>query len=199
MEEPEEVRFQRDKKEWEEHCECYEESPLNIYNLSFIASKLREEVAGDSKAEGAISIFLDSKYWEFVDYCEEHLGSMNEINRLKFKEVLILLAPGLVSTRYMAKAVRLIGRDQKEVKAADMQHIPFCLDMCFHGAVRNGRLGRYALAKMFEDAFYAPCLEPDKDERFKAYDIISATFEGACFDDWPEIYYDLKDIWPNWN
>jgi hypothetical protein len=70
--------------------------------------------------------------------------------------------------------------------------------MFFYGAVRNGQLGRYALANMCIDAFYEPCLNWGKDERFDVYNIDDAAFNGTCFDDWPEIRYFIDSIWPNW-
>jgi hypothetical protein len=72
--------------------------------------------------------------------------------------------------------------------------------MFFYAAVRNGQLGRYALADMCEDAFLAPCLDwgedEDKDALSESYDL-GAIFD-RCFDDWPEIGYRSKSIWPNW-
>jgi hypothetical protein len=59
--------------------------------------------------------------------------------------------------------------------------------MFFYAAVRNWQLGRYALAKMCIDAFYEPCLNWGK-----------AALDGMMFDDWNEISYDAKRIWPNW-
>jgi hypothetical protein len=202
MVEPEEVRFQRDSDEWKWYCLCEEHNKLNDSDLTAVKLKLRGEVDGDAAAGGALDIFLACDYWPFVDCCVKHLGAMSELNRQRFREVLILLAPGLVSTRYMARAVRLVGRDQREVRAVDLQHVPFCLDMFFYGAVRNGQLGRYALANMCIDAFYYPCLKWGRDgcedERFDAYDIDDAAFDGTVFDDWPEIYYCIESIWPNW-
>jgi hypothetical protein len=98
----------------------------------------------------------------------------------------------------MARAVNLVCTDQRDVRAADIKHLPFCLDMFFYGAVRNGQLGRYAFAMLCLDAFCAPCLDCENDKRFYAHNITYATFEGKCFDDWPDIDYDPKDIWPNW-
>jgi hypothetical protein len=200
MAEPEEERFQRDSDEWKSYCQCRKDRPFNIYNLSSTIAKLHNEVTGDTMAAGAMDIFMAPipDYWQFVDYCVDHLAGMNEINQQKFKEILILLTPGLVSTRYMARTVELIGRDQQDVRATDIQHLPFCLDMFFYGAVRNGRLGRYALADMCMDAFHAPCLDWEHDEMFRVYDIRQATFESRCFDDWPETGYNSKSVWPNW-
>jgi hypothetical protein len=202
MSEPEEVRFQRDSDNWKWYCLYEEDRAFNHYNLQPTETKLRNEVTGDPIARGAMDIFLSSFYWKFVDYCVEHLNSMNELNQKRFREVLILLAPGLESTRYMAKAVNLIGRDQREVRAVDMQYIPFCLDMFFFAAVRNGQLGRYELANMFTDAFYAPCLNWDSngcaDARFKIHNVWLITFPDINPGDWPEIDYFIKSIWPNW-
>jgi hypothetical protein len=197
--EPEEVRFQRDSDEWKWYCLYEEDQPFNEHDLTATISKLRNEVTGDPVAEGAMDIFLSCFYWKFVDYCVGHLQSMTEINQQRFREVLILLAPGLKSTRYMARAVRIIGRDQKDVKIADIQHLPFCLDMFFYAAVKNGQLGRYALADMCIDAFYAPCLSwgDETDERFIVYDIEEATFSGRCFEDSGMRYF-VNSIWPNW-
>jgi hypothetical protein len=200
--EPEEYRFQWAKNEWQSYCRCNKSRPFNHTDLRPTEIKLRGEVDGDSAAGEALEFFLECDYWQFVNCCTGNFDSMREINRQKFREVLILLAPVLVSTRYMAKAVRLVGLDQREVRAVDMQHVPFCLDMFFYGAVRNGQLGRYALAKVCMEAFYYPCLKWGRDgcedERFKAYNISRATFGGMCFDGWPTMYYYLKSIWPNW-
>ncbi|MDR1609402.1 MAG: hypothetical protein LBR78_00920, partial [Holosporales bacterium] len=136
----EEVRFQKASDRWKCYCEYEEDRPFNHYNLSPVETKLRSEVVGDPVAEGAMDIFLSCFYWKFVDYCVEHLQSMTETNYQRFREVLILLAPGLESTRYKARAVRLVCRDQREIRAADLQHLPFCLDMFFYAAVRNGQL-----------------------------------------------------------
>jgi hypothetical protein len=203
MAEPEEIRFQRDSDRWKWDCLYEENSPLNHHDLSTVETKLRNEVTGDTAAEGAMDIFLSSFYWKFVDYCVGHLISMSEINQQRFREMLILLAPGLGATRYKERAVNLVGRDQNEVKATDIKHLPFCLDMFFYAAVKNGQLGRYALAKMCIDAFYAPCLTWDSDgcadERFKMHNIWRTTFPDIIgLPDWNEISYDAKRIWPNW-
>jgi hypothetical protein len=195
--EPEEIRFQRDSDRWRGICMRDEESPFNHYDLTLITTKLRNEVAGDPEAEEAMGIFIESDYWRFVDYCMEHLRSMNEVNNQKFREALILLAPVLESTRYKAKVVSLVCKNQKEIRAIDMRYVPFCLDMFFYGAVRNGQLGRQALASMCESAFDAPCLNWGKDERFNAYNIRQAIFEGVLYED-TGVRYFIEDIWPNW-
>jgi hypothetical protein len=197
MAEPEEERFQRDRRRWESYCRCDEDSPFNHYDLSTLISKLQAEVSGDPGAVEAMDIFLKSDYWKFVDCCVKNLDSMDNVNRQIFQEVLMLLAPGIVSTRYMAMAVRLVGRDQKEVRAEDIQHLQFCLDMFFYAAVRNGQLGRYALADMCIHAFYAPCLNRGKDDRFDSYKITQAALNYVLSED-SGLYYFVKSIWPNW-
>jgi hypothetical protein len=197
--EPEEIRFQRDSDHWKWFCLHKEEyHQFNHFDLTSTKNKLLGEVTGDPAAEGAMDIFLASFYWRFVDYCVGNLQFMNELNQQRFKEILTLLAPGLVSTRYMAKAVNVVGRDQREVRAADIQYLPFCLDMFFYAAVRNGQLGRRALAQMCINAFHAPCLNLKKDDRFRGYRIVWAALENRRFDDWPEIRYFIDSIWPNW-
>jgi hypothetical protein len=115
-----------------------------------------------------------------------------------FKDVLILLAPGICSSEYANRIISLIGKDRNDVRAVGIQHLPFCLDMFFYGAVRNGQLGRYALAKMCIKAFYAPCLTRERDERFDSYDIYDTAFGGDTFENCDEIDYCAKRIWPNW-
>jgi hypothetical protein len=198
MAELEEIRFQRDSDDWKWDCLYEEDRPLNHYDIQSTVAKLLAMVVDDPVAMGAMEIFLSSFYWRFVDYCVEQLPSMNELNQQRFREILILLAPGLESTRYKARAVNAVGRDQEEVRVTDLRHLPFCLDMFFYAAVRNGQLGRYALAKMCIKAFYAPCLNRGKDKRFRAYAITEATFDGMIFDDWPDIRYRIDSIWPNW-
>jgi hypothetical protein len=200
--ETEEERFQRESDWWKSFCRYKEEDPFNHHDLTSVEIKLRNEVTGDTAAEGAMDIFLSSFYWKFVDYCVGHLSSMSEINQQRFKEMLILLAPGLGATRYKERAVNLVGRDQNDVRATDIQYLPFCLDMFFYAAVKNGQLGRYALAKMFTSAFYAPCLTWDSDgcadERFKMHNIWLTTFPDTICCDWNEIRYNARLIWPNW-
>ncbi|MDR1597932.1 MAG: hypothetical protein LBR89_03270, partial [Holosporales bacterium] len=166
MAEPEEERFQRDRDEWEGFC--VKGRPLNKSDLTATTAKLRNAVIGDPAAIGAMDIFFDSDYWKLVDYCADNLKDMNEINHQRFRDVLILLTPGLVSSRYMAKVVNLVCTDQRDVRAADIKHLPFCLDMFFYGAVRNGQQGRYAFAMLCLDAFCAPCLDCENDKRFDA-------------------------------
>ncbi|MDR1234395.1 MAG: hypothetical protein LBJ92_04630 [Holosporales bacterium] len=203
MAEPEEARFQRDSDSWK----CYSrfrDDRYNNYDLSIIVKKLCDEVEGDPPAKRVMETFLASTYWEFVDDCAEHLSSMTPLNQRKFRSVLILLTPGLESTRYMARAVNIIGRDQRDVRATDIdEDVPFCLDMFFQAAVRNGHLGRWELALMFVEAFYAPCLKRDKDghiyadERATVRDVEEAAYRWECFEDCP-IGYSLEGIWPNW-
>jgi hypothetical protein len=177
---------------------CVMRIPLSTVMISPLQHpKLRNEVTGDPAAEDAMDTFLSCFYWKFVDYCVENLDHMTGINHQKFREVLILLAPGLVSTRYMARAVRLIGKDQREVRAADLQHVPFCLDMFFYAAVRNGQLGRHELAEMCVKGFYAPCLDWGNDERFITYHVKQATFGRRLYED-SGARYSIKSIWPNW-
>jgi hypothetical protein len=200
----EEERFQKDKASWKSYCKDRRRS-FNSYDTEPLRIKLLNEMEDDPVAKGAMDIFLESnKFWEFVDYCVDNIKDMKGENQEKYKEILILLAPGLKSTRYMKRAVNIIGRDQKEVTINDIKHIPFCTDMFFYGAVKNGHYGRYALAKMCEEAFYIPC--PYKnwdcngctDKRFTSYDIGGAVFPDEIFDDMDEIGYFISSIWPNW-
>jgi hypothetical protein len=98
--------------------------------------------------------------------------------------------------------VNLIGRDPAEVRATDIQYLQFCLDMFFYASVRNGQLGRYALANMCMDAFYAPCTGDENghaDARFTAYDIWHTTSPNVLgLPDCDTIDYEPKSTWPNW-
>jgi hypothetical protein len=197
--EPEEVRFQRDSSHWKSYCQ-YDIDGFNNYDTNPLITRLRGVVAEDLAAEGAMDIFLAASYWDFTDYCVARLSLMSELNQQKFKEILILLAPGLESSRYKARAVGLIGRDQGGVKSTDLQHLPFCLDMLYCGAIKNGQWGRYTLAMMCMDAFLAPHIKLGRDqaidELYASYDL-GVVFD-SCFDDWPEIQYRSESVWPNW-
>jgi hypothetical protein len=198
--EPEEVRFQRDRGWWECYCR-YDRDGFNSHDVSPLTTRLRGVVAGDLAAEGAMDIFLAAAYWDFTDYCVARLSLMSELNQQRFKEILILLAPGLESTRYKERAVRVVGRDQGEVTLTDLQNLQFCLNMFFCGAVKNAQWGRYPLARMLMNAFLAPSLEPGRDsvrdELYGAYNL-RMIFEGCHFDGWPEIQYRSESVWPNW-
>jgi hypothetical protein len=198
--EPEEVRFQRDSGHWKSYCQ-YDIDGFNSYDTNPLITRLRGVVAEDLAAEGAMDIFLAASYWDFTDYCVARLSLMSELNQQKFKEILILLAPGLASSRYTARAVELVGRDQRGVRSTDLQHLPFCLDMLFYGAVKNAQCGRYTLARMCIKAFRSSQLERGKDlakdRLYDSYDL-GMIFDGCCFDDWPEIHYRAKSVWPNW-
>jgi hypothetical protein len=131
---------------------------------------------------------------------------MTEINQQRYKDILILLAPGLVSTRYMGKIVKLIGKDQKDVTIQDLKHVPFCLDMFFYAAVENGNKGRYTMAYMCVNAFHASESNYNKyifDEWYQKHEIThglnALVFSGTIFDDWDEIRYFPASIWPNWD
>jgi hypothetical protein len=191
-----------DGESWETYCCINKDKCFTDYDLTTIESKLRNEVSDDPIAKMAMDIFLASDYRKFVDYCVGDLQAMTGLNQQKFKEILILLAPGICSSEYAKKIISIVGMDRNKVRAAGIQYLSFCLDMFFYAAVRNGQLGRYALANMLTDAFYAPCLNWDSngcaDSRFTVYDIEEATFGNWCCDDWLEISYDAKRIWPNW-
>jgi hypothetical protein len=198
--ETEEMRFQRESGHWKSYCR-YRKDGFNNHDISPLITKLRGVVAEDLVAEGAMDIFLAASYWDFTDYCVARLSLMSELNQQRFKEILILLAPGLESSRYTARAVELVGRNQRGVRAADFQHLSFCLDMLFYGAIINAQWGRYTLANMCEDAFLAPFFDrrkdPIKDRLLSLYDR-NMIFDGCCFDDWPEIHYFIDNVWPNW-
>lgn len=184
---------------WNSYCYTYDkDESFNDYDLGPKTTSLLAIVDGDPAARGAMEIFLESDYRKFVDYCKEYLYSMTEPYQQIFKDVLIMLAPGICSSEYARIMISLVGRNRNDVRAADIQNLPFCLDMFFYAAVRNGQLGRYALAKMCIDAFYAPCLKWEKGDMFDTYNIRYATFGRWCFDDWPEIPYSIDSIWPNW-
>jgi hypothetical protein len=195
--ETEEEQHQRESDHWK-YCCTYGYNKFNSFNLFTIKERLFRAVAGDLIAMEAMRIFLSSFYWKFVNYCEPNLHSMTPLNQQRFTEILILLAPGLVSTRYTAKAVSIVGRDPNEVRATDIQHLQFCLDMFFHAAVMNGQLGRIALADMCISAFYAPCLNWGNDERFIGYHIKQTALGDSLFEDLPEIHYFSDHVWPNW-
>jgi hypothetical protein len=200
---PKEERFKRDKEEWDPFCKDRHEG-YNTYDTSPLEAQLYAEMGDDPVAREALSIFLEAnKSWEFIYYCVERLNAMSEINQQKLKEILMLIAPGVVSTRYMKKVVDLVGRVQEEVRARDMQYVAFCRDMIFHNAVKNARFGRVGMGDMFKDAFFA--LWPTDDagkidnESFDALEIIWTMYNGTCFDDWPDINYGIEDIYPNWH
>ncbi|MDR0630595.1 MAG: hypothetical protein LBF70_00985 [Holosporales bacterium] len=193
--------FEKDGKYWESFCEDDDES-YNETDLEPTKAVLLKAIEPDKKAKEALDIFLKSDYRKFVDNCIENLGDMSEINQERYKEVLILLAPGLCSAIYIEKIIPVVCSDRKSVMAKNIKNLQFCIDMLFYGAVENGKRGRYTLARMFIDAFYAPCTNWDRsgyhDERFTSREIILSTFDDTCFDDWPEIDYHIKKVWPNW-
>jgi hypothetical protein len=197
--ETEEARFQRESGHWKSYCR-YREDGFNSHDTGPLITSLRGMVARDLAAAGAMDIFLAASYWEFVDYCEARLSLMLELNQQRFKEILILLAPGLASSRYTARTVSLVGRDQGEVRLTDLQNLQFCLDMFYCGALRNSQWGRYPLATMCINALRAPQLkrgtDPVKDSLYASYDLVMIF--DSCFDDWPEIQYFIVDVWPNW-
>jgi hypothetical protein len=125
---------------------------------------------------------------------------MEYTNHQKFKEILILLAPGLKATRYKKKVTAIIRKDghRSEVRKTAIKNINFCLDMYYYVAVENAKRGRVAMADMCGDAFYA-LKTKDNEKLLKSYRIL-AMFGGACFDDWPSIDYNfhLDRVWPNW-
>jgi hypothetical protein len=200
--EQEEVQFQRDSEAWDDFHLCAEDNrPFNEHDLTLMTAKLYRKIGEDLIAKRAIDDFLAGDYWKFVDNCLANMRSMTILNQQRIREVLILLTPGLVSTRYKARAVKAIRRDPRDVRAADIRHLPFCLQMFFHAAVRNGQLGIYSLADMCINAFFAPCLkwkETCEDNRFTKYEVEEITYGSCCFKDWPEIDYYSEDIWPNW-
>jgi hypothetical protein len=194
----EEERFQQCSSRWKSYCEPGSEG-FNSYDTEPLKLKLLSEVDGDPAAKGAMDLFLESnKFWELIDYCVDKIEYMNGENKEKFKEILILLAPGVISTRNMKKVVILAGKDQKDVTVEDIKHPQFCLDMFFYAAVKNGYFGRYAMAKMCVDAYEALRWRRVSSTNKEEVDVETATFDGICFDDWPDIYYCVRSIWPNW-
>ncbi|MDR1907998.1 MAG: hypothetical protein LBQ43_04035 [Holosporales bacterium] len=194
----EEERFEADKRWWT----CYSREGRKGYNkidAESLKTKLLHEVEGDDVATGAMNLFLQSNFWELVDYCTDNLDAMQETNNQKFKEILILLAPGLEATRYKKKVTAIIRRNghRSEVTRTAIQHINFCLDMFSYVAVENAKRGRVAMAEMCKHAFYA--LPPtDNKKHLELY--IREMFGGARFDDWPSIEYrfQVEKVWPNW-
>jgi hypothetical protein len=191
----EEERFKKDSEDWKSYCKPGSEG-FNSYDTEPLKLKLLSEVDGDPVAKGAMDLFLESnKFWELIDYCVDKIEYMNGENKEKFKEILILLVPGLESTRYMKKVVILIGKDQNDVTVEDIKHPQLCLDMFFYAAVKNGYFGRYALAKMCVDAHEALRWKHISSSTNNVWNI---TFDGICFDDWPDISYNIRRTWPEW-
>jgi hypothetical protein len=194
--------FEEAESDWEYFCRDDTES-YNNYNLEPIKLQLLQ-IIEEEKQESrvAMELFLNTDYRKFTDYCIANLGTMARMNQEKYKEILILLAPGLCSAKYIKKIIPVVCNDRNDVMAKNIKHLDFCLDMFFYGAMKNGNKGRVALTQMCKKAFYSPCLNYDEngyhDERFNNYDI-GAALEGACFDDWLEIHYDINSIWPNWD
>jgi hypothetical protein len=199
---PEEERFKKCKEEWTLFCEDGYKG-YNSYDTGPLETQLYAEMGNDPVASGGLSIFLEAnKSWEFIDYCAEHLNAMSATNQQKFRELLILIAPGMISTRYMKRAVTLVGRVQEEVRKKDIQYVPFCRDALFVVAVKNARFGRVGMGNMFKAAFFA--LWPTdnagqkNDESFDSLEIAGTMQNGVCFDDPLEIFYRIERLYPNW-
>jgi hypothetical protein len=199
----EEERFRLNRSDWIAFCQ--KGYARNSYDTDPLRMQLIRDIGEDPKAGEALNLFLESsKFWEFIDYCVDNISSMSGVNQQRYKDILILLAPGMISTRYKKKIVLLIAKDQRDMTIHDVQqHIPFCLDMFFYVAVKNAQFGRVAMADMCMDAFYAPCINCDSsgyhDERFTSRNIYPTVYRnGARRSEFSRIGYCIKSIWPNW-
>ncbi|MDR1233752.1 MAG: hypothetical protein LBJ92_01195 [Holosporales bacterium] len=197
------AKLNRDGTLWEDYCDTHTPGD-NDYDLGPTEARLLDTIGEDEIAREALNSLRDSDLRGLVDYCGLNLHSMNELNQQRFREVLILLAPGLCSSKHARTIISLIGRSRYEVRAVDIQHQQFCRDIFFHAAVRNGQLGRDTLVNLCIDAFYAPCLKWGSDNRcldeeYTKYDISQVPFGGGikCSEE-DIIYYNVKLMWPNW-
>jgi hypothetical protein len=197
-EEQEEYEFQVDKKEWEGLCTVGEGDSYNTTDTEPLKLKLLKMVDGDPVAIGAMDLFLKSLFWQFVDYCEDKLSSMIPINYERFREILILLGPGIYAERYEKKIISLIG-DKDNVRKTGIKHLEFCLDMFSYGALDNARKGIVPIVAMCKNAFYNVTSNEQIEKQCAQYEAIRAIYRGVCFDDCPRIMYWPTHIWPNWN
>jgi hypothetical protein len=196
---PEEDKFREAELRWKDFFDEDSEG-YNEIETGPLKSKLINDVEGDSVAINAMDLFLESKFWELVDYCADNLNAMAPTNCQKFKEILVLLAPGLYATRYIKKVTAIIKSDghRHEIRQSNIKFINFCLDMYYYVAANNARRGRVDLANMCSDAFCALRTEGNKG-LIDSYEI-EEIFGDTLMEDDSDIYYfsQLEEVWPNW-
>jgi hypothetical protein len=118
----------------------YERKQRNAYDTTSLKANLNKDIGSDPISNRAMELFMKARFWHLVDYCEDHLPEMNNVNAQLFREVLILLAPRLDIGNYTQRVVKLIG-DPTSITEAYFQNKTFLYDMFFYGAVETAKRG----------------------------------------------------------
>jgi hypothetical protein len=190
-------KFQQDVESWAIYSTPTSSYSCNKYDTKPLKTKLYQEVCGDTVAEKAMTLFLNSAFWEFVDYYAENLNVIQQHNKDRFMEILILLTPGLYAEKYIDKAISIVG-NKYDITQKRINDVKFCADMFFHNTVENAKSGKIALACMCENAFTALRKNFSNKELLDGYDLHFTAFQGTIFCDWNLINYKITSIWPNW-
>ncbi|MDR2067813.1 MAG: hypothetical protein LBP41_02375 [Holosporaceae bacterium] len=184
---PKEEFWKLSDEEWRKFHSFHKDEDED-YDTTELQTALRAQIGGDQVAQEAFRIFLDSRPRALIDFfCDNHT-KMTPDNAKRFKELSILIAPGVESELHKQKVIGIIG-DQDSVVSTDFQFLPFCTDMLFAGAVESAKQGYFTMAMMFKDAYRSAGGKGSVEESMYG----EAIFE----EDWKYIDYDLKSVWRN--
>jgi hypothetical protein len=115
---------------------------------------------------------------------------MTKDNAQRFRELSILVVPGVESESLEQKMTQVVGH-RDSVVSTDFQFLTFCTDMLFAGAVESAKRGYFTVAMMLKEVYRDAGGNDDVEE---------AMYGNAIFEeDWKYIYYDLESVWTKLN
>jgi hypothetical protein len=170
----------------------------------YVVTNQKEEVlqfvTGDSVAEAAVKLFGDCKYWHLVDYCEDHLPEMNNVNAQLFREALILLAPHLDIGNYTQRIVGLIG-DPTSITESYFQNRQTLYSMFCWGAAENSKRGyvcdliEICISICEELEILADLYHWQERDQFAKIDVRDIAYGGSLTEDY--LSATATSVWPN--
>jgi hypothetical protein len=158
------------------------------YDTTSLRTDLLTQIGDDPVAQEAFQLFLHSRPRALINFfCDNH-AKMILNNGQRFKELSILITPGVESKLHEQKMIQAVGSPDSIV-STDFQFLPFCTDMLFAGAVESAKQGYFTVAMMYKDAYNSVRGEDDVEE---------GMYPGTIFEeDWEYIDYDLESVWRN--
>jgi hypothetical protein len=148
------------------------ENECSIDALKNVKKILHLSVGEDFHAVTAMKLFTKCKYFDLLDYYEDHWRQMNENNSHVFQELFVLLVQMMYFNEgyigdYKNRIFQII--EHPELLTNDFfKHKALVFDMFFFAAVTNGRCGRSHPTEM--------CVHAAEWLQFTAYDDYSNEF-----------------------
>jgi hypothetical protein len=172
----------------------------NSYDTTSLVVEFKQKVDGDSASKDAMDLFLDCKYWNLVDYCEDNLHRMIKDNEQLFREALVLLAPHLNIGNYTKRVVDIIG-DPTSITPAYFKNRILLYNMFFYGATECAKRGytwimTETCASICDELRgLAGLFHWDECAEFNKIDVRDIAYDGACTEDYTPAT--ATCVWPN--